>query len=141
MSTKHETRDRFHCSVKHVRRLVTAIVIALLSPLASAQVGLLQSGSNLIQSVDRAPVVGIFFQTMHGRSASPAIVQVTLTGSMTDDNGSRASGLPGGSNVCEQACYGQQHYLPRPGEMRFGGTVPPAGGLQRNKIKTRSLHS
>jgi hypothetical protein len=59
MSKKHETSDLVSSSEKHLRRLVAAIVIALLSPLASAQVGLLQSGSNLIQSVDIPPVVGI----------------------------------------------------------------------------------
>jgi hypothetical protein len=88
MSTKHESRDRFSCSMKHVRRLIAAIVIALLSPLASAQVGLLQSGSNLIQSVDTQPVVGIL--------TSIALAEVTLTGSGMDDKGSGAVALTGG---------------------------------------------
>jgi hypothetical protein len=91
MAMRHEVNGHFSWTMKHIMRLTTVIAISLLSPLASAQVGLLQSGSNLVQPTDIPPTLYIFFQTMGSRMASAALAQVTLNGTTTDARGSRSA--------------------------------------------------
>lgn len=76
--------------LKHACMFIAVLVALVYNTPAVAQVSL-QSGSNLIQSVDLPHNIGIFFEVMGGRMATPEMAQVTFAGTTSDAKGSRAA--------------------------------------------------